>query len=69
MTRAKMITPYEMPRCEATRQERYCSDTAETDFQCTRGATIKIDGHTYCKRHAEQTALRLLMSEGENHDG
>ena len=52
------------PQCEAQRTERYWSDDATTDLQCTFQSRYRIDGKHYCARHAGIVALRILI-EGQ----
>lgn len=33
--------------------------------RCGVGATVRLDGVDYCRRHAGQAALRILMREDE----
>lgn len=55
----------ELPRCEAHRKSKYANDSDDSDLQCTRSATYRINGMNYCKPHAGDFALKLLLnSEG-----
>jgi len=52
-----------MERCQAQRKANYRSDTAETNKQCERFSSYRIDGKYYCKPHASIAALEILMGE------
>ena len=54
-----------LPRCEGMRSTIYARDSDEKhpDMRCCRNATYLIDGKYYCKPHAGDVALRMLIDQ------
>ena len=53
-------------KCEATTNPSYWWIPNKIDFpQCSKGASVNIDGINLCRQHAGQIALQKLVNSGE----
>jgi len=41
-----------LPKCCCTRYTVYANDTPVTNKDCTRNASILVDGEPFCRQHA-----------------
>lgn len=53
-------------RCQAMRITKYASDYAGCDLKCKHSALYRINGHVFCKRHAEKYALKILLKMNDD---
>lgn len=54
-----------MSRCQATTQPCYWWSSEKIEFrQCTKGATVEIDGVKMCLQHAGTLAVLKLIAQG-----
>jgi len=59
--------PDDFGQCEAKRVTPYANDEEGVVFQCKLSATHKLNGISYCLRHARVAALEyLIKAEGKS---
>jgi len=53
-------------RCETIRVTTYYTDTSKTNKRCVRYGRFIINDKHYCKSHAGQVALNILLNTSNN---
>ncbi len=66
MSRAYLLNPHNVVLCEATRRQKYSNDHEGAMPLCKNPSMWKIDGKNFCKVHAGQAALSILMEDTKN---